>query len=107
MSSTRSRRVFQFRRSARTSRFLLESDRINLGVCCFKELERSTLVVHNRSNLSRRFVHQLPPNLDKFLEFISKIEFLQPQSSLHITIKLCTTSKFVSLFLQFEKMVWM
>jgi hypothetical protein len=81
----------------------LESDRIDLGVCYFKELYRSTLVAHNRSNLSQRFVIQIPANLDKFLEFMPKVGFIQPQSMLQITIKLRTTSKFATLFPQFEK----
>lgn len=32
----------------------LESQKVDFGVCYFKELYRSTLVIHNRSNLSQR-----------------------------------------------------
>ena len=81
----------------------LEKDRIDLGVCYHNELYRATLVAHNRSNVSQRFVIQMPANLDKFVEFVPKVGFIQPQSGLQITMKLRTSKKFASMFPQFEK----
>ncbi|OHT10660.1 hypothetical protein TRFO_04162 [Tritrichomonas foetus] len=80
----------------------LENDKIDFGVCYYNELYRATLVAHNRSNLSQRFVIETPPNLEKFVEFMPKVGFVQPMSSLQITIKLRTSNKFTSQFPQFE-----
>ena len=81
----------------------LEKDRIDLGVCYYDQLYRATILAHNRSNVSQRFVIQMPANLEKFVEFMPKMGFIQPQSGLQITMKLRTSKKFQSVFPQFEK----
>ena len=81
----------------------LENDKLDFGVCYFNELYRATLVAHNRSNLSQRFAIETPPHLDKYVEFMPKVGFVQAMSTLHISVKLRTTNKFAQHFPQYEK----
>lgn len=78
----------------------LENDMIDFGVCYYNELNRGYLVAHNRSNISHKFEIVTSPAVDKFIEFMPKVGFVQAQSSLQITVKVRTSPKFFSMFPQ-------
>lgn len=81
----------------------LESDRVDFGVCYYNELYRASLIAHNRSGISQRFVIDMPPNLEKFIDFMPKEGFVQSMSSLSISLKLRTSAKFSQYFPQYDK----
>jgi len=72
----------------------LEKDRIDFGVCFYGELYRSSIQAYNRSQLSQRFSIDMPEHLDEFVEFVPKVGFIQPHSSLTISIKLRVNTRF-------------
>lgn len=81
----------------------LENDKVDFGVCYYNELYRASLIAHNRSNISQRFSIEMPPNLDKFIDFMPRDGFVQSMSSLQISLKLRTSAKFSTYFPQFDK----
>lgn len=81
----------------------LENDKVDFGVCYYNELYRGSLIAHNRSSISQRFSIEMPPNLDKFIDFMPKDGFVQSMSSLQISLKLRTSAKFSTYFPQFDK----
>ena len=78
----------------------LENDLLDFGVCYYNELNRGYLVAQNRSSISHKFEIETSPTIDKFVEFMPKVGFVQAQSSLQITVKVRTSAKFLSVFAQ-------